>query len=392
MHARFRVPVWVLAAVLAAAAAARAQDYAPPTVAYPLPLYHNRPETGGFYLAAEFLYFQERNYLRDQIIAQRGFFDADGSVTGVPGTFDGSGTVALRANDVGASSYTPGLNVTAGWRFASGLALEVSWWNLNEVKYAAGASIEPQGFQGGIDLADTFVTAPVFNFPPEYAGEQNELNVGNPGATFGIWNAASAMTIQLSQRFDQFDITARVPIFQNESTRFYGIVGPRITRIWEKFKWRTVSMNNAGISGPEDVAVYSNVVSNRLYGAHFGCGDEWRLGDTPAGTFAVSLDAQAALLMNFVKERAKYEREDRFTSAHKSRREYTVVPELQAQLNLWWYPIEGVQMRIGYDVMAFFNTVYAPYPVNFNYGGLDATYERTSRFYNGFHAGIGFIF
>src|SRR5262249_2821708 len=48
---------------------------------FPLPLYHDRPEKGGFYAAAEFMYFRQTNPLDHQVIAVRGLLDFDGSIT-----------------------------------------------------------------------------------------------------------------------------------------------------------------------------------------------------------------------------------------------------------------------------------------------------------------------
>jgi hypothetical protein len=52
-----------------------------------------------------------------------------------------------------------------------------------------------------------------------------------------------------------------------------------------------------------------------------------------------------------------------------------------------------MQMRIGYDIMSFFNTVSSPDPVSFNYGTLDPPFrDWTVRVLDGFEAGICFIF
>ena len=70
----------------------------------------------------------------------------------------------------------------------------------------------------------------MFNFPINYAGNAFNLggpNAGNPGATFGIWNAASLQTIGYVQRFDMVDFTMRVPVWQTDSYRNYGLIGPR---------------------------------------------------------------------------------------------------------------------------------------------------------------------
>src|SRR5262249_43052183 len=104
--------------------------------------------------------------------------------------------------------------------------------------------------------------------------------------------------------------------------------------------------------------------------------------------------------IDVVKERARYERGDRRSNSQtaapvvskRSKHEFTFVPELQANGNLWWYPIEGVQVRVGYDFMAFFNTISSKEPVSFSFGTLDPHWDSTTRLFNGFNAGIGFIF
>lgn len=378
----------------------RGQDYAPPDPVYPLPLGRARMDDGGMYVGVEFLFMKQTNPLRDQIIANRGIYDTDGSIStalglpSIPGTFIGSGTPALRTTDVGPSTFTPGYNAVIGWRFRTGLAVELSYWHLEEAKYAGGASIEPFLFRGPSNLADTFLSSPVFNFPIEFAGPDRKVALGNNGATFGIWDAASNMQVQFTQRFDQWEFTGRMPVYDNDDVRFYLLAGPRITSIWERFKWRTVAIpfDPNDITGPEDVAIYSNVVSNRMYGLHAGCGSECRLADTPLGSFAVSLDLQAAILVDLVKTYAKYERADHEIAAKRARRFATLAPELQGQVNLWWYPIEAVQLRVGYNAMAFFNTIASPNPVNFNFGGLDPEFEHVTRFFHGLNAGIAIIF
>src|SRR5260370_36859136 len=55
----------VLTAVMGLAPeAARCQDYSPPDPEFPLPLYHERPETGGFYAAGEFLLFRQTDPIK----------------------------------------------------------------------------------------------------------------------------------------------------------------------------------------------------------------------------------------------------------------------------------------------------------------------------------------
>jgi hypothetical protein len=191
------------------------------------------------------------------------------------------------------------------------------------------------------------------------------------------------------QRFDQYDITVRVPVFQSQYCRCYGLIGPRHVAMWERFLWRTVAEDFTGNAGSDDVALYTNIVSNRLYGVDAGLGTEWYI----AKGFSLSVDGRAAAMMDIAHLEARYERGDFAIENKRSRREYSFAPELDGNVNLWWYPIAGVELRVGYEIMSFFNTFSSPRPVTFSYGGMDPTYSRTTyRFFDGFNAGIGFIF
>lgn len=421
-----------------------------------LPLYHDRPEEGGFYCAAEFLYWRQTNPLRNQLLAVRGFVDVDGSVQdainllnganlapNTPGFHFGSGLPALNVDQAsGPGSYAPGLAFTAGWKFGNGVAVEFTWRHLEQVRYNASAGPIPPNLWPGFVLADTYLFSPVFNFPPEYAGSPQKVVVNGfvqgassngfivHGAAYGIWNGASDMSISFVQRHEQFDLIGRCPIYQGDCCRVYGLTGARHVQIWERFEWRAqtsredfivvgaqdtdvqqygiqqlqfgvptavnfttasgIPLQRAGARGGlEDLAIYSNKIANRLYGAVVGCGSEWYLGHG----FAFSLDLRGALHLDFAKERFKYERGDRFISHKRSRSEFTLVPELDAFANIWWYPIEGVQIRVGYDFMCYFNTVSSRQPVSFDYGTLDPPVDKhTFRMFDGFHIGIGLIF
>jgi len=257
----------------------------PPDPMLPLPLGMPRYEDGGFFFAGEFLYMMQTNPIGSQFIAFRGFFDLDGSASGLtPGSFVGSRDPALNANQVsGPASYQPGFTVNLGYRFQNGTVLSLNWWHLMDVKYSATASVVPQSFTFGTNLSDSFISSPVFNFPIEFAGPPSDLSVGNKGNTFGIWNAASLMTIDFIQRFDKVDLTGRFPVWENETWRTYALFGGRAVVMWERFKWRTVDFPVNQIPIPLDVANYTNVISQRMYGLHIGCGNDWYMGSTPLG-------------------------------------------------------------------------------------------------------------
>ena len=418
MRGQIKWQAWLLMAGLAVMALAPnrgfGQEPGRADPVWPLPIGHDRPETGGFFTDANVILYKQTNPLKHQAIAFRGFFDSDGSVTGTPGTFVGSHALALDAQSAsGPSTYQPGFKFDIGWRFSDGSAVDFNWMHLMNTRYIAGASLVPENFQVGRNLENSFITAPVFNFPNLYAGPpfkvvngmfvfngtivlgtsatSTNFGAGHPFTAYGIWNGASQMTIDFVQRFDQAEIRYREPIFENEYYRCYGLVGPRMAWQWERFLWRTTSVDIFGQFFPaNDVAIYTNIVSNRMYGAHLGTGHEVYLGYG----FAVGAEVEAALFIDSVKEIAKYELgvKDSPGQMKRAKIQYTVVPEFQGKALVYWYPIEAVQVHFSYDLMAFFNTIAAPEPVSFNYGALDPAWQRRARYFDGFEFGVSINF
>jgi hypothetical protein len=367
-------------------------DGALPDPIFPFPLYHNHPAKGGLFTYAEFVMWRQTNPLNHQPIAYQGFFDVQGLLSGTPGQFIGSGNLVLDAKDAGGpGSYQPGLVGGIGYRFENGVTFSAEWLYLYEAKYFRDANIIPPAFVGlGAQLENTFLTAPVYNFSNFYAGPPLKSLTIPVGDAYGIWNGASEMIISFRQRTQQIQGIFRIPIHETECWRTYGLIGPRFFWIWERFRWLTTSEDPDGNFNPAtDQAIYNNVVSNRMYGIHIGMGNEWYLGKG----VAVALDTEGAIFLDSVKQEAKYELgvKDQPGQVKRTVVTYTVVPEVQANLNLCWYPIEGVQLQLGYDLMAFFNTVAASHPVSFDVGGLDPPWGRVSRVFDGWHAGIAFI-
>jgi len=210
-----------------------------------------------------------------------------------------------------------------------------------------------------------------------------------------VWDAATMMTIKFEQRFQQWELNYRYPIFEGEDTRCSALVGPRFAWIWERFKWRSVSFGSDTegniTSGPSDVGVYTNIVSNRMYGVHAGGQLEQYIGHG----FACILEVQGAAFLNGVKERAKYELEQKFAGLPENknaRKEFSFVPEVSAMLGLQWYPTEFVQFMLGYEVSAFFNTLGSREPVDFNYLSLQPRWDHVNRIFDGFRFGMAITF
>src|SRR5205085_6193699 len=115
------------------------------------------------------------------------------------------------------------------------------------------------------------------------------------------------------------------------------LFGGRAVVMWERFKWRTVDYPVNQIPIPLDVANYTNIVSQRMYGLHVGCGNEWYLGSNRLGALSVIVEGDASLLLDFIKLRARYELGDESMAATHNRNKYNFVPEVEGNLGFMWY-------------------------------------------------------
>jgi len=100
----------------------------------------------------------------------------------------------------------PGFDLSIGWRFESGVVVQLSWWHLADNRMSAGASILPGDFNVGDQLQNTFLFSPVFNFTNSFAGEAQELGLGNLGAAYGIWNAAQPVELLVPAQGDRSSV------------------------------------------------------------------------------------------------------------------------------------------------------------------------------------------
>lgn len=358
-----------------------------------IPIPTGRAGAAGFYTAAEFVILTQRRTIGEQTVAFRGLVDSTGDITGLPGGYIGSGKEALNTRELGRTTFNPGFQTEVGYRFEDGTRIYANYVQLFDYTYTAGASLVPPFFRSRQDLSDTFLTAGVFNFIPQYAGPPVKTAYDPPGAqasnTYGIWNGATTMDISFVQRFQQAEIGGRMPMFQTEFSRVYGMAGARFDWFFERFKWRTVAYDSSGNTGPQFAATYTNELSQRLYGPFVGFGHEVFL----ANQFSASLDLTGGLLLGVIKERAKYELDTEQTQNKRTFNEYSIVPNANAAINLWWYPVEGVQVRVGYQAMSFFNTRRMEDPIGFNYGAIDPVYDvQFLRLVHGVNVGVGLFF
>jgi len=380
----------------------------------PLPIGTYQHDGSGWYTATEFIILNMKREVGPQLIAIRGFSLTTGTpqfpggasplTPGIegfpPGTFLGSREEALRSDQLGRTSWNPGTRLTLGYRLDNGWNFSVSWLHTFGVKYSGQAGLQGPNFAGpGGSGENTFLFAPVYNFDYLWVGQNpfppNPFFV-NP--TSGIWNAATSMTIAFTQRFDNWDLAGRFPVFETENSRSYAIAGGRFSWLWERFQWRTVkpSQTTDGISfqfveTPDSAATYSNLISQRMYGPMVGSGHEVNLYSGTGGAFGAQFECTGALLVDIAKFRAKYEREDKVTQAKRARSDVAIVPNIDLSFNLTWQPIDGLQFRAGYNLFNYFNTYYMKDPVAFNMGALDPPYD--SKFWRpirGWNFGVGY--
>lgn len=334
--------------------------------------------------------------LGNQVIMSRGFRDNDGSITGIPGQFVGSNLQAMTTSDFGRTSWMPGYRVTLGYKLDDGSSFSVSYANFLEVHYNFGAGPIGPTFGTGPLSSDSFLFAPVYGFSPQFSGPLNKVGpalngstIGSGSSPYGIWNGATQATEYLTQRFTNWDFIYRQNVFDSEYSRSFLLAGGRFAWFWDKFQWDVSSAQpNGGIS-PSDTANYTNIMSQRMYGPTVGVGNEIYLGNA----FALSGNVTGAALLDVIRERAQYELADNSYLSKRSREDFAVVPNANASVDLWWYPLEGMQVRLGWDIYTFFFSQYMQAPVGFNAGGPDPSYKTLPfRMVQGFHFGIAYAF
>ncbi len=365
-----------------------------PPVTFPGPFSGPRPDAGGIYVGFQFVYMNTNRTLKDQQIAIRGFKDLDNAFGSGLGALIGSQEQALNTSMVrGPGLNQPGWDLWIGYKFEGGVAVELGWKHLQQAKYSAAAGLLPSNFFTGAQFESTFLFSPVVNFGTDWAGNAQNIPIGTAATTFGIWNAATLMQIDYVQRYDIYTIDARLPIWETNDHRVYGLFGPRIVWIWERFHWRTVDADTNGNSDPSTIANYSNFISNRMYGLHAGFGNEWFLGSTPVGGFSFQLDVEGGLYIDLVKANATYEREDHAISSGRSARLSALSPSFEVRTAMKWYVYEGITVDLGYDIQTYFNTLASLRPVDFNLSNVNPQYDHVFfRWYHGMRFGINFSF
>lgn len=376
----------------------------------------------GPFVYTDIVYFTQTWTLGNQVVARRGLRDTTGvassvpsggpigAIQGTPGTIIGSGDAALTTRQFGRTEYSPGVNLGVGWKFDDGTVLTARIMHVSGQTWGASASLATQFARNRQDLADSFLFSDVFNFPPQFAGPDVKTafegtfigrvldpagNVVLPGlqvptaAFYGIWNGMSNTSIEYRRWYTEAEVGGRTPLFESNTSKVYGLGGMRHHMFMDRFRWLAQSYDLTGNTGNRFEAEYTNTLSQRLYGPYIGCAHDVYLGNN----FSMSVDLTGELLANFIKMRAKYSLGDNTVQAKRSRNAIDLVPAAGGNINLWYYPVRGVQMRVGYSANTFYNTRNMDEPIGFNYGGIDPPYgTQYFRLIHGLNVGVGIFF
>ena len=334
------------------------------------------------------------------MVAYRGFQAFDNSL-GVPqGQWVGSKMIALNTNQVaGPSSFQPGWDFFIGWRFQGGVAVELDWKHLvqNQFSAAAAAWLQPGATNAGSVLQNTFVTAQVYNFGPEWAGAPQNVTQGDVGATFGIWNAASFMQELYIQRLSTSIRSTPASRSSIPPTRASTACSARAIRLDR----RSIPLdddlrkdqfgNDDGAAAHEQhdlqphvrlpcrlrARLVSGQHADRGVCVHVRSGRRpplFRLRQAPSAAFIPLTNSNPQV------------------GSSRSRRIYSIVPGVDGQLGVDWYPWEAIKLHMGYDVNTFFNTIASDQPIDFNLGRVTPQYEHQFlRYFYGFSFGVSFV-
>ena len=174
---------------------------------------------------------------------------------------------------------------------------------------------------------------------------------GNPGFTaYGIWNGATNEVISFIQRYQQMQFGTRVPMFQTEYSRVYGIGGGQFSWFFERFRWFAQDLDVNGNQQPNWAANYNNTLSQRMYGAMAGIGNEIFI----ANQFSVSAEVTGSGLMDVAVERSKYELADKSTESKFSSGSVPLCSQCERGMSICGgIRTDGVQIRFGYQALTF---------------------------------------
>lgn len=187
----------------------------------------------------------------------------------------------------------PGFRVGAGWRFASGESLQTAWLHQTHTRRRAATAVRPAR--------------------------------------------------EVVRRTQEVEATWRLPYYETECWRISALAGPRVTWVNEQARSRSLAKDHSAAEPAEQ----TRRLSRQKYGAHLGLDNEFYLGHG----FAVIFELDASLSWQVTRRSQAGGAAKTNNAVHKQgKSKQSLAPQLRAILSLVWYPLEGVQLKIGYDL------------------------------------------
>ena len=305
MRARISWPpglLTILALILVPASVCGQANVPPEEPPWPLPVFNTHPEMGGLYIAGEGLLYSMDNPLKLQPIAIKGFTDTKGDISGIPGTFVGNGQSALTDESGMRHDLTTGFNFVIGYKFSNDTAIEVDWMHLLQTGFCWSTPAAPYNIVNTPAFAQAYMSSPVVNLPVGYAGPPQKVPSGLGLLNLRHLECCCGHAHQLPAAIRQ----GRSPVSPTDhSERRLPLVwhpGRRMVYLRERFDWVTVDADLNGNSTSNDVGLYTNKVSNLMFGPKLGWGNEYYMGHG----FALTIDLEGALMFDLVNEYACY--------------------------------------------------------------------------------------
>ena len=174
-------------------------------------------------------------------------------------------------------------------------------------------------------------------------------------------------------KLEIIDFTVRFVTSQTDNYRSFITLGPRFVLYSQDLLDPIVGLANYN-------------VDNNMFGIFIGSVHESRIADNPLGTFSFTLEGEAGLYVDDVRQAAGL---GAFGSTVSN--SFNFAGSLQGKMGFICIPWEAVSIHAGVDVLWLLNAQAGHQP-QFVDGGVTASLTSVWPWYVGFYLGFGFVF
>jgi len=174
-------------------------------------------------------------------------------------------------------------------------------------------------------------------------------------------------------KLEIIDFTFRLKAYETDCFRSFTTLGPRLI------------LYSQDLTDPVFGFTNYNVDNNQI-GFFIGSINEWYLGSNPLGAFSFTLEGEAGLYVDEVRQVAGA---GQFGSVATT--SFSLTGSLQGKLGFIWYPWEAISIHAGVDVLWLLNEQAGHQP-QFLAGAVSAQLTSVWPWYAGLYLGFGFVF